>query len=120
MGILETIRGPKSKYDRSLPYTYEARVRIFEEGDAFNAYFADTICGLLDYLREKDLRPEVVEILEIYADKEFPLDPQLLTTADGAWLSKPDICRAFEAHYPGHIQPTSCSFEDRDCCGTGP
>lgn len=30
MNMLEKFLGPKSKYDKSLPYTYEARIPIFE------------------------------------------------------------------------------------------
>ena len=28
MNMLKTLLGPKSKYDKSLPYTYEAKVAI--------------------------------------------------------------------------------------------
>lgn len=120
MGILEKVLGPKSKYDRSLPYTYEARVKIFEEGGEFNACFADTICGLVDYLRTNNRHPGEVAIFEIYQNEESPIDTRLLTAPDGAWLSKREICRAFEAHYPGHIHADSCSFKDRDGGCTGP
>ena len=43
MSILEKILGPKSKYDKSLPYTYEARIRIFEDGTEHKSYLSDTI-----------------------------------------------------------------------------
>ena len=39
MGVLKKLLGPKSKYDRSLPYTYEARVRMFEEGGDYKSYY---------------------------------------------------------------------------------
>jgi hypothetical protein len=120
MGILEKVLGPKSKYDSSLPYTYEARVKIFEEGEEFNSCFADTICGLVDYLGANKRSSGEVEIFEIYQNKEFPIDTRILTAPDGAWLSKRELCRAFEAHYPGHIQAESCSFEDRDGGCAGP
>jgi len=50
MSLLEKILGPKSKYDKSIPYTYEARIRILEGSDEYNSYFSDTICGLVEYL----------------------------------------------------------------------
>lgn len=46
MSFLEKILGPKSKYDKRLPYTHEARVRMFEEGDEHRSYFSDTIRDL--------------------------------------------------------------------------
>lgn len=120
MGLIEKILGPKSKYDKSLPYTYEARVRLFEGGEEYNSYQADTICGLVEYLHEKGIKPDEVQIVEVYQDQEFPVDAKRFTTPDQQWLFKPDICRAFEDHYKGHIQADSCSFNDRDRKGSGP
>lgn len=120
MSLLEKILGPKSKFDKSLPYTYEARVRIFEESEECNSYFSDTICGLVEYLHTNRITPERVQILEIYLKQEFPIEVKYFTTPDGQWLFKPDICRAFEEHYKGHIQDKTCSFKDRDRRGIGP
>lgn len=120
MSMLERILGPKSKYDRSLPYTYEARIRIFEGSEECNSYFADTICGLVEYLHENKIRPDEVQIVEIYQGRESLVDAKLFTTPDQQWLFKPDICRSFEEHYKGHIRENSCSFDDRDGKGSGP
>ncbi|MCC6531660.1 MAG: hypothetical protein IT531_03855 [Burkholderiales bacterium] len=119
MGLLAKLLGPRSKYDRSLPYTYEARIRIFAEGEEFKSYFSDTICGLIEHLRRNAIEPRQVELLECYQRRETPIAAALFTTAAGEWLSKPELCRAFEQHYPGHIQENSCSFQDRgrDCIG---
>lgn len=114
MGTVERILGPRSKYDRSLPYTYEARFRVFADGEELDSCFADTICGLVEHLHRRGKRPGEVTILEIYQQRETPLDIGLLTTPDGEWLFKPAICQALERHYPGHIAETSCSFQDRD------
>ncbi len=42
VGILRNLLGPKSKYDKSIPYTYEARVAIIEGAEDYNSYFSDT------------------------------------------------------------------------------
>ena len=120
MGLLGKILGPKSKYDKSLPYTYEARISIFEGSEEYNSYFSDTICGLVEYLHQNDIKPDEVQIFEVYQGHESAIDAKLLTTADHQWLFKPDICHAFEEHYKGHIQDNTCSFNDRDGKGRGP
>jgi len=119
MGMLEKIIGAKSKYDQSLPYTYEARVRMFEEGEDYNSCFSDTICGLVEYLHRNRIQPDKVRIFEVYQAQEFPIDALLFTTPDRQWLFKPDICRAFAAHYKGHIRDNTCSFKDRRRQGIG-
>lgn len=120
MSLFERILGPKSKYDKSIPYTYEARIRIIEGNSDFNSYFSDTICGLVEYLHRNGIKPEDVQIVEIYQGKELPIDVKLFTTPDRQWLFKPDICRSFEERYKGHIRENSCSFDDRDGTGSGP
>ena len=120
MGLIGKILGPKSKYVGSLPYTYEARVRIFEGSEEYNSYLSDTICGLVEYLHQNDINPDEVQIFEVYQQQEFPIDAKRFTAHDNHWLFKPDICRAFEDHYKGHIHADTCSFDDRDCKGSGP
>lgn len=120
MNLFEKILGPKSKYDKSIPYTYEARIRIVEGSEDYNSYFADTICGLVEYLDQNGIKPGEMQIIEVYQEREVPLDVKLLTSAEHQWLFKPDICRSFEQHYKGHIRESSCTFDDRDCKGSGP
>ena len=120
MSFLEKVLGPKSKYDKSLPYTYEARIRMFEESAEHKSYFSDTVCGLIEHLHRNNIPPDGVEIFEIYLEQESPIDHRFFATSDQQWLFKPDICRAFEQHYPGHIGNKTCSFKDRDRSGTGP
>lgn len=120
MSLIDKILGPKSKYDKSLPYTYEARVPILEGSKECNSYFSDTICGLVEHLNRRGIKPGEVQIFEIYQDQESPIDAQRFTTPDQQWLFKPDICRAFEDHYKGHIHADTCSFDDRDGQGSGP
>lgn len=120
MGILDRILGPKSKYDRSLPYSYEARIRLFEDGGEHQSYLSDTICGLIEHLQRNGIGPEEAELYEIYRENETPIPASLLVNADGQWLSKQELCHAFERHYPGHIREGSCSFEDRERGCLGP
>lgn len=120
MNLIDTIRGPESKYDPSLPYTYEARVTVIEGEDLVNSYFADTICGLVDYLEAEGISPEQVEILEIYQGEEDVIPPDLYCVDKAAWRHRPEICRTFSEHYPGHIDEGTCSFRDRDRQGIGP
>lgn len=120
MSLFEKILGPKSKYDKSIPYTYEARVRIIAGSDEFNSYFSDTICGLVEYLHHYNIKPDEVQIIEIYQERELPVDAKLFATHDHRWLFKPAICRLFEEHYQGHIKENNCAFNDRDGIGSGP
>jgi hypothetical protein len=120
MSLIEKILGPRSKYDKTLPYSYEARVRVLEGSKEYNSYLAPTICGLLEHLQGNGIRPQDAQIYEIYQDRETLIDHALFTSPEQRWLVKPELCRAFEEHYPGHIDAEGCSFEDRDGKGIGP
>jgi len=129
MGIISKVIGPKSKYDKSLPYTYMAKIPAFEkEEELFNYYFADTICGLIEHLDENDIRPEETQLYGLYKKEEVLLEKKYCLTADGKWLQKPYICKSLENRfkktledlYKGHKEKEACSFEDRDRKGSGP
>jgi len=120
MTLASRLLGPASKYDQTLPYTYEARVSVIEWDDAYNSYFSDTICGLVKYLREKNIRPNQVTLFEIYQNHEEPLETGYCLDSRDLWLSKPDLCESLKEHYKGHIQDGHCSFEDRDPVPCGP
>lgn len=113
MNIVRKIMGPKSKYDESIPYTYEARLPIIEVPGEFNSYISDTICGLIDQLINHGITPDDAEIYEIFREEEKQIDKNLFT-ANGNWLKKPELCVSFKEHYEGHISDHGCSFEDRD------
>ncbi len=114
MGFIRRFLGPKSKYDKDLPYTYKARVSVDEDGQITNTFFSDTICGLVEYLADEGVEPGEVEILEVSRDGESVIAQDLYVGDDRAWLGRPEICRSFEKHYPGHIHGSECSFSDRD------
>ena len=128
MGIIRKILGPKSKYDKSLPYTYMAASPIIEgDEELFSYYFADTICGLVEYLDKNDIMPEDVKIYSLYQEKEIELKKEICVDEDGKWLQAPHLCSALEDYYKstgdelykGHIEKHECSFEDRDKQGIG-
>lgn len=114
MEVLRTILGPKSKYAKDLPYTYEAKFEFVEGEDECNSYIADTICGLVKHLKQKDIRPDQVTIYEIYNDQEKNLDVSLCLSAKGQWLNREELCESFKHHYAGHIFPDGCTFSDRN------
>lgn len=123
MGIVRKVLGPFSKYDKSLPYTYMAKVTIIEGDDEFaNYYFADTICGLVEHLDKNLVKPEEVQLWGCYLKKEISLDNDPLLTEDGKWLQRPELCRKLESHYQktmddrykGHEAHSDCSFDDRN------
>jgi len=53
MSLLSKIIGPKSKYEKDIPYTYEARVKVVDE--EYNSFLADTICALVAHLVENKI-----------------------------------------------------------------
>ncbi|HMM55368.1 MAG TPA: hypothetical protein PKC23_10170 [Candidatus Desulfobacillus sp.] len=120
MGLVARILGPKSKYEKSLPYSYEARVRVFEDGSDPKTYLSDTICGLVEHLERNRVDPAATEIFEIFQERETPIDARRFVGAGGRWMTRPELCRSFEQHYPGHIHATGCSFEDRERGCAGP
>lgn len=112
MEMIRKIIGPKSKYDTSIPYTYEARVPVIGVDNEFNYYISDTICGLIDHLIRNGIGPDEAEIYEIYREKETQIDRNLYSSENN-WLRKPELCNSFREHYAGHISDHGCSFEDR-------
>jgi hypothetical protein len=128
MGLIRKVLGPHSKYDKSLPYTYMAKVAVIPgEDDEFSYFYADTICGLVEYLDERDIGPEEVELFGIYQKQEIPIETVHLISGSNKWLKRPDICRSLEKtyqetreeRYKGHVEKDECAFDDRDRKGRG-
>lgn len=129
MGIIRKFLGPKSKYDESLPYTYLAKVKILEDNDElYSHYFADTICSLVEYLYERKILPNEVELYGVYRSDEIQLNKNICMNTNGGWLLKPEICNALQDHfnetndelYKGHTGEGSCCFDDREKECDGP
>jgi len=122
MGMVRKIIGPISKYDKTIPFTYMAKVPIVEGNDELATYyFADTICGLVEHLDKNKIEPEEVKLFGCYLKKEIPLDNDPLLTEKGEWLQRPELCRKLEDYfkktmderYKGHEAHSDCSFDDR-------
>ena len=131
MGFMRKILGPLSKYDKTLPYTYTAKVDMLKgmgSEPVFDYYYSSTICGLIVFLDENNISPGEVQLIGIYQDKEIDLDKKHCVSKEGNWLKRPALCRSLEKHYKntmeecyrGHIEEGECSFEDRDQKGSGP
>lgn len=120
MGLLKEFIGPKSKYLNELPYTYEARIKVMEGEYEYNSYLSDTLCGLIDHLIKKKIRPDEVSLHEIFKEEEKGIDVSMCINDEGDWLQVPELCRSFKEHYPGHIYADGCTFDDRDKKCVGP
>ncbi len=62
-------RMAKSKKDRSIPYTYEARIdRLSGQADEplDHSFFADTLCGLVELMVEEGIAPADVRFYAVY------------------------------------------------------
>jgi hypothetical protein len=128
VSIIEKVVGPVSKYDKSLPYTYMAKVNAIEGiEEIYSYYFADTICGLIAYLDDHQIIPDDVELFGLYNKKEIPLEKELCLNKEKKWLDRPQICHVLESQYKetleerykGHAEKEPCLFEDRDRKGRG-
>ncbi len=114
MSLIEKLFGPRSKYHKDLPYTYEALIAVTENGEITNSLLSDTICGLIERLQKDGVDPTAVEIREVYRDGESVVDRSYYAAEDGGWLARPMLCQSLKSQYPGHITETDCSFSDRD------
>ncbi|MFQ5644956.1 MAG: hypothetical protein ACE5FQ_14860, partial [Thiogranum sp.] len=75
------------------PYTYQAVVKLLDEDDSIRvSYFADTICGLVEFLRQRGEDPGRTEILEIYREQETTVPARCYLGDDGRWLCRAELC----------------------------
>ena len=120
MSWAERLIGPQSKYDDSLPYSYEARVSVLEWDDAYNSYYSDTICGLINFLRQKNIQPNQVTLHEIYQGNEAKVETCLCLDDHDLWLSRPNLCKSLHGCNKRHIGSKHCSFQDQSRVAYGP
>jgi len=114
MSIINKVIGPESKYKTDLPYTYEAKVEFIEGEPDYTSYVADTICGLIANLNNKNINPDNVSIFEIYKEQEKKLDIKYCVSDTKQWLDRDALCESFKHFYEGHIYKGGCTFSDRD------
>ncbi|MDH5190594.1 MAG: hypothetical protein OEW89_05030 [Gammaproteobacteria bacterium] len=120
MGIIRELIGPKSKYEKDIPFTYEARINIIDGEEDCKSYLADTICALVEYLDKNNIQPDEVKIYEIFQQEEKELETGFCISKEGNWLSRSELCQSFKEHYPGRIDDNGCVFEDREHDVSGP
>jgi hypothetical protein len=131
MDIAKKILGPKSKYDKRLPYSFEARVDVLAgQGKApvDQHWFSETLCGLIEILDAEGIAPAQARLFGVYRKEQTPMDPAPCMDAQGAWLQRPELCRSLEAYYVrtgderyrGHREHDACDYEDRDRKGIAP
>ncbi len=123
MNFTDMILGPRSKYNKTIPYTYEARVDELRGSGSeplYSYYYADTICGLLEFLRGNKIDPSEVELFEVYQEGDRKIKNEFCTGGEGDWLLRPGICDSMHEHYIGHSDENHCSYRDRNRQGSGP
>jgi hypothetical protein len=108
-----TIFRPPSKYDKNIPYAYEARYCTVSGPDEYNSYFSDTVCGLIRYLNLTGFNPGTVELFELYENRIVRILPNLYSRDGNNWLHGNELCQSFRILYPDHIRDENCEFSDR-------
>ena len=131
MGILRNWLGPGSKYERDIPYGFEAQADALDghgRTPALQTYYCDTLCGLVELLAAHEIRSDEVEIFAVCRDGSPALECAILCDELGGWLQRPALCRALEsyyresgdARYRGHLEQGRCRYADRERRGMGP
>ena len=96
------------------PYTYQAVVNILDEDDSIQvSYFADTICGLVAFLKKRDEYPERTKIFEIYQGQETRVPDRCYLGEDGGWLTRQELCYPMTTRYGEPGKEGSCPFRGR-------
>lgn len=127
MNLIDKILGPASKYDASLPYTYEACIDTLDglgetEDVGIGYFYSETLCGIIEYLIKENVTPDQVKIFAVFDEKEIELDLEPVLTKEREWLSRPKLCRSLEKYYQktlkpefkGHHREDDCSYDDRE------
>ncbi|HHJ16846.1 MAG TPA: hypothetical protein ENJ80_09135 [Gammaproteobacteria bacterium] len=100
--------------NETYPYTYQAIVNIIDEDDSIQvSYFADTICGLVAYLKKRSEDPGRTRIFEIYQGKETQVPDRCYLGDDGDWLSRQALCYPMTTRYGEPGKEGSCPFQGR-------
>ncbi len=100
--------------NNTYPYTYQAVINILGEDDSIKmSYFADTICGLVEFLKKRQEDPGLTEIFEIYQGKQTTIPSQCYLGGDGHWFSRQELCHPMSSRYGEPGSEGSCPFRDR-------
>jgi hypothetical protein len=110
-----------SKYDDALPYAYEAVIYPLGEDDSIRvSYVADTICGLVNFLKKRREDPEGIKLFEVFRGKEVPIPEKCYLGEDGKWLPRRKLCNPMTRRYGEQMNETNCRFRDRNDAVCGP
>ncbi len=119
MSLLTRILG--SKYDKELPYAYEAVINVLEDDDSMQVcYFSDTICGLTDGLARRRKNPRLVTIFEIFQGNRTLIPKDCYLGKDNEWLPRSALCHPMTSRYGEPSSQGSCPFCDRSATVCGP
>ncbi len=104
-----------SKYDKDIPYTYQAIINVVEDDDSIQvSYLADKICTLTNFLKKRHITPETVTLFEIFNGKETLISKECYMTEDGQWFSKSQLCQPMTGRYGEPKNEHNCQFRDRN------
>jgi hypothetical protein len=110
-----------SKYDKKIPYAYQAIINIVEDDDSIQvSYLADKICTLSNFLKKRQVAPETITIFEVYDGKETLIPKDCYTTEDGKWFPKTKLCYPMTSRYGEPKDEQTCQFRDRNNRVCGP
>lgn len=113
MELLERVLGVDA--NDTYPYTYQAVVNILDdEDDSIQvSYFADTICGLIIFLKNRNENPDRIKVFEIYRGQETLIPSRCYLGEDGGWYSRQELCHPMSSRYGEPGREGSCPFQGR-------
>ncbi|RLA20349.1 MAG: hypothetical protein DRQ61_02205 [Gammaproteobacteria bacterium] len=113
MGFLEKNFG--SKYNRRLPYTFEARINVLEDDETLQTHlYADSFCALTNRLKKQLQDPKQVEIYEVFHDREGKVPEESYMSDEGRWEPRMKLCSSLCGRYRDPDVEPECEFGDRE------
>ena len=110
-----------SKYDKDIPYTYQAVIKAIEDDDSVQiSYMADKICTLTNFLKKRQITPDTVTIYEVFNGEETLIAKDCYMTKDGNWFTKTMLCNPMTSRYGDAKTEHNCQFRDRNNRVCGP
>jgi hypothetical protein len=104
----------RSKNNNKTPFTYEAKLQVFEGSDDITiSWFSDTICGLCKYLSKHKEDPNDITIYECFNQKEIEMPKHIYMNPNSQWKPKKELCKAHR-RYGSDGSEECCAFQGRD------
>ena len=96
------------------PYTYQAVINILDGDDSIQvSHFADTICGLITFLKMRGEDPGRTKIYEIYQGQKTLVPIQCYLGEGGLCYSRQELCHPMSSRYGEPGREGSCPFQGR-------